>query len=119
MRVVDVTAEELRAERDALLARRLRRDVQEILVPIAKKVVKDYAPALRALATENESLLEERAAADPSPSPRPTKKWNTRLVHPTYQIVGDECPNCDFPEAEGGYCPECGWSLPHPLAKRR
>jgi hypothetical protein len=36
------------------------------------------------------------------------KGWATKLVHPTYSI--EPCPNCDFPEADGGYCPECGWT---------
>jgi hypothetical protein len=37
------------------------------------------------------------------------KKWTTKLVHPTYSI--EPCPNCDFPEADGGYCPDCGWTV--------
>lgn len=60
---------------------------------------------------------EAGGAADPTPAPR--KKWVTKLTHPTYQLIADICPQCGFPEAEGGYCEECGWSLPHPLAKRR
>jgi len=39
---------------------------------------------------------------------RPTAKWGTRLSHPTFSV--ETCPNCAFPEADGGYCPECGWS---------
>jgi hypothetical protein len=60
---------------------------------------------------------EDRGAADPTPAPH--KKWRTKLAHPSFQIVGDECPNCGFPEAEGGYCEECGWTLPPPFNKRR
>ena len=40
------------------------------------------------------------------------KKWETKLSHPTYSI--EACPQCEFPEAEGGYCPECGWTLYRP-----
>jgi hypothetical protein len=28
------------------------------------------------------------------------------------------CPNCTFPEADGGYCPACGWSRPIELRQR-
>lgn len=36
----------------------------------------------------------------------------TRLQrdHPTYSI--EPCPACQWPEADGGYCPACGWSAP-------
>lgn len=43
--------------------------------------------------------------------------WNVPLAHPSYSI--EQCPNCEFPEADGGYCENCGWSLPHPLGNRR
>ena len=36
------------------------------------------------------------------------KKYGTKLAHPQYVI--EVCPNCDFPEADGGYCPDCGWT---------
>ena len=26
----------------------------------------------------------------------------------------EPCPKCSFPEADGGYCAACGWSLPRP-----
>jgi methionyl-tRNA synthetase len=42
----------------------------------------------------------------------PKKKFETKLAHPTYVI--EECPSCGFPEADGGYCPECGWFVVHP-----
>lgn len=54
-----------------------------------------------------------------TPQPEPTKqRWTTKLAHPGWALAADQCPNCGFPEAEGGYCPECGWTLPHPRAKR-
>ena len=28
------------------------------------------------------------------------------IAHPTYTI--EPCPRCGYPEADGGYCPECG-----------
>lgn len=34
------------------------------------------------------------------------KRWSVPLSHPSYSI--EECPNCGFPEFDGGYCPECG-----------
>ncbi len=36
------------------------------------------------------------------------KKWTTKLSNKGL----DKCPACDFPEAYGGYCPECGWMEP-------
>ena len=41
-----------------------------------------------------------------------SRKYNTKLAHPQYII--EPCPNCQFPEADGGYCPDCGWSAPLP-----
>lgn len=35
------------------------------------------------------------------------KKWVTKLMHPSYIV--EWCPVCGFPEADGGYCAECGW----------
>lgn len=34
-------------------------------------------------------------------------KWNVPLQHPQYSI--ESCPNCEYPEAYQGYCPNCGW----------
>jgi hypothetical protein len=34
------------------------------------------------------------------------------LAHPSYSI--ERCPRCDFPEADGGACANCGWTLPRP-----
>jgi hypothetical protein len=31
-------------------------------------------------------------------------KWHTKLTNKGI----DKCPACEFPEAYGGYCPECG-----------
>lgn len=36
------------------------------------------------------------------------RRWGTALTHPSYSI--EECPSCGFPESDGGYCPECGWT---------
>lgn len=45
-------------------------------------------------------------AADPA-KPR---RYATKPIHPGYII--QDCLNCGFPEADGGYCPECGWQEP-------
>jgi hypothetical protein len=45
-------------------------------------------------------------------APKPPRRYSTRRVHPTYTV--EICPVCDFPEADGGYCPECGWMQPVP-----
>jgi len=45
----------------------------------------------------------------------PKPRWSTKLAHPTYVI--EPCPRCTFPEADGGYCAECGWSAP--LVRRK
>ena len=42
-----------------------------------------------------------------APVKAPTVKWKTQLYHPRYII--EPCPSCTFPEADGGFCPECGW----------
>lgn len=42
--------------------------------------------------------------------PRP--RWRTKLAHPTYII--ESCTNCGFPEADGGYCEECGTTFHSP-----
>lgn len=47
---------------------------------------------------------------DTDPKPTREKRWRTKLIHPAYRILFDACPNCGFPECEGGYCAECGWS---------
>lgn len=38
----------------------------------------------------------------------PDKKWNTKLTNKGLE----KCPRCDFPEAYGGFCNECGWTAP-------
>jgi methionyl-tRNA synthetase len=40
------------------------------------------------------------------------KTWTTRLAHPGYVV--EPCPNCEFPEADGGFCEECGWQRYEP-----
>lgn len=39
------------------------------------------------------------------------KEWTSLLAHKNgpWTVL---CPACSFPEAEGGYCPACGWSKP-------
>jgi hypothetical protein len=57
--------------------------------------------------------MRRKTAAGAAEEKAPTRKrktWSVPLAHPTYVI--DPCPNCDYPEADGGYCPECGWSRP-------
>lgn len=47
---------------------------------------------------------------DVDPTPKREKRWKTKLAHPQFRIVYDECPQCGFPECAGGYCADCGWS---------
>lgn len=35
-------------------------------------------------------------------------RYTVPVTHPAYSVA--PCPNCKFPEAEGGFCPECGWT---------
>jgi len=42
------------------------------------------------------------------------RKWSVKLTHPSYRLSADLCPNCQYPEADGGRCPECGWLAPDP-----
>lgn len=50
---------------------------------------------------------------DEMSAPKPVKacKYSVKLVHPATRV--ESCPNCGFPEADGGYCPECGWTHGH------
>jgi len=51
----------------------------------------------------------KRAVAKPvEAGPKKTRKYTTKLAHPQYSV--EPCPNCDFAEADGGHCPECGWT---------
>jgi hypothetical protein len=50
---------------------------------------------------------------EPSVKTPREKKWTVALrwpqgPHPS----ADKCPNCDYPEAMAGFCPECKWSQP-------
>lgn len=45
--------------------------------------------------------------------------WPVQLQHPSWSLIADQCPRCSFPEAAGGYCEACGWSLPHPFKEGR
>lgn len=38
--------------------------------------------------------------------------WGTPRTHPGYTV--EPCPKCGYPEADGGYCPDCGASCPRP-----
>ena len=60
--------------------------------------------------------------ADGAQTQKPRRRYSTKLSHPTYVI--EACPNCEFPEADGGHCEECGWTrysenCPHCLKARR
>lgn len=48
------------------------------------------------------------------PQPR---RWKAKLDHPSWALCVDQCPRCEYPEAEGGWCANCGWSLPDPRIK--
>jgi len=45
---------------------------------------------------------------------RKPPRWTAKLDHPTWALLADKCPACEYPEAEGGWCANCGWTLPHP-----
>jgi hypothetical protein len=47
----------------------------------------------------------------PAVAPR-RARWTVPLAHPQYSV--ERCPGCDFPEADGGACGNCGWTLPRP-----
>jgi hypothetical protein len=66
-------------------------------------------------------MMEETLVYKPKPKrvptvkpvekqPAKTRKYSTKLAHPQYSI--EPCPNCLFPEADGGHCPDCGWTRP-------
>jgi hypothetical protein len=56
---------------------------------------------------------------DPEPYKQTTKPVSEGMVAKTIkgitgQPVVEPCPNCGFAYADGGYCPECGWTKYHP-----
>ena len=53
----------------------------------------------------------KRASRGMAPAPK-VRTYGTTLAHPGYSV--ERCPRCDFPEADGGYCAACGWTLPRP-----
>jgi hypothetical protein len=67
---------------------------------------------MRTMTGRTDGKQRGRPAKADAPS-RP--RFSTPLAHPSYSI--EPCPNCRFPEADGGYCPECGWSLPVRLGR--
>jgi hypothetical protein len=59
----------------------------------------------------NFAATSSQESPNSAPTERqPRRRFTAKLAHPTYSI--EQCPNCEFPEADGGYCPECGWSKP-------
>lgn len=47
----------------------------------------------------------------PAAGPR-RAAWTVPLAHPSWSV--EPCPKCEFPEADGGACANCGWTLPRP-----
>jgi hypothetical protein len=47
-----------------------------------------------------------------TPAPPKTRTYGTTLTHSGYSV--EQCPQCNFPEADGGACAACGWTLPRP-----
>jgi len=56
-----------------------------------------------------DSALLDSAPAEAS---KPRRVWGVKLAHPAFSI--EACPNCEFPEADGGYCENCGWTKYEP-----
>ena len=50
--------------------------------------------------------MSQQTAGTEAPA-KPRRGWSTKLSHPSYIV--EMCPNCGFPEADGGSCDECGW----------
>jgi predicted RNA-binding Zn-ribbon protein involved in translation (DUF1610 family) len=53
----------------------------------------------------------KRAATGLPPAPK-VHRYSIPLCHPGYCV--EPCPKCAFPEADGGYCADCGWTRPLP-----
>jgi hypothetical protein len=51
-----------------------------------------------------------KRAARGLPAQAQAKAYGSKLSHDSYII--EPCPACGFPEADGGYCPDCGWTAP-------
>ena len=54
----------------------------------------------------------KRAARGMAPAGRRATRYTVALSHPTYSV--EPCPKCGHPEADGGACADCGWTLPRP-----
>lgn len=53
------------------------------------------------------TLVPEKSPTPTHEPDSPPETWgggSTAITRP--------CPNCGYAYADGGYCPECGWSLP-------
>ena len=44
-----------------------------------------------------------------SMAPHKRARTDAKLAHPTWSLLADRCPKCDYPEAPY-YCDNCGWS---------
>lgn len=59
---------------------------------------------------EREAQLVKQAEvkADPADELHYPELWGMK----GHGAITEVCPNCAFAYADGGYCPECGWSKP-------
>lgn len=46
------------------------------------------------------------------PAPTQARAYGARLAHPGYVV--EPCPACGYPEADGGWCADCGWTITSP-----
>jgi len=81
-------------------------------VPRIGYIRKDGQPAAkrgeRKIGVRTEPKPYTQTATEKDVQPK-VRKWSVPLAHPNFQLLADFCPKCQFPEAEGGYCPNCGW----------
>lgn len=61
--------------------------------------------------TKPDKLPRIRVITEPDPEVMTIKK-DKKPIHGDRvgRAVVEPCPNCSFAYADGGYCPECGWT---------
>jgi ribosomal protein L32 len=69
------------------------------------------APLSHARAKFCGSRCKQRSYAGLGAAPV-VRRYSVPLTHPGWSV--EACPKCGYPEADGGACADCGWTLPRP-----
>jgi hypothetical protein len=77
----------------------------------AKHGEKAARNVLKALRTTKETTRRiKKVSADVFDEPKPTEPVFHGVIGSG--AITEPCPQCMYAYADGGYCPECGWTMP-------